>query len=180
LGKGGLEAGGDPRGGMDEGMDLFENQDAATAGDGPGFGVGGEYAVSGSRLSLTIIVAWCQSNSRESEGKGNESLSNNDNKRFLIATDTLKSALDAAEKDIAVMGRLQSVDVVEVLAGLLDTLSHGEFGLSNPTKKRKNVSSNCYREPIRRKSIAPDSGCDDITGRYRPRPVSTAMQGFGI
>jgi hypothetical protein len=31
------------------------------------------------------------------------------------------------------MGRLQSVDVVEVLAGLLDTVSHGELGLSDPT-----------------------------------------------
>jgi hypothetical protein len=30
------------------------------------------------------------------------------------------------------MGRLQSVDVVEVLAGLLDTVSHGELGLSDP------------------------------------------------
>lgn len=37
-------------------------------------------------------------------------------------------------------GRLQSVDVVEVLAGLLDSVSHGELGFSDPINTRKRIS----------------------------------------
>jgi hypothetical protein len=39
-----------------------------------------------------------------------------------------------------VVRRLQSVDVVEVLASLFDTVSHGELGLSDPIDMRGRIS----------------------------------------